>query len=121
VLLVDAFNDEREMYAEYLRATGFNVRPFDNVESALADAALNSPSVAILRLHPWHGHREVPALIGRIKRHAATRGARVVALGTAMSPDEREASLRAGSDRYVLIPCLPDQLVGTIGDVLASP
>jgi DNA-binding response OmpR family regulator len=112
VLLVDAFRDEREMYADYLTATGFRVRSFDNTAAALKDAAVNAPCAVVVRLHPRR-----PSGIERLRVNPATRQAPIVALSTSTLDSERRAALKAGCSLWVLLPCLPEELAVAIDEV----
>jgi CheY-like chemotaxis protein len=112
VLLVDAFNDEREMYAEYLKATGFRVRSFDNAAAALKDAAFIAPCAVVVRLQPRR-----PSAIDRFRGNPATRHLPIVALSTSTLEEERQAALKAGCTRWFLLPCVPEQLAIALDDL----
>ena len=118
VLVVDDFQDNREMYAEFLVFSGFRVIQASNGKEALDQAFANRPDVIIMDL-------SLPVMDGweatrRLKADRRTRAIPVVALtGHAMAGHSKGA-LEAGCDSFVAKPCLPDQLVAEIRKMLSS-
>jgi len=121
VLIVDDYQDAREMYAEYLEFSGFRVAEARNGQEAVEQAFALRPSVILMDLSlpimdGWEATR-------RLKGDDRTRAIPVVALtGHALDGHSREAQ-DAGCDAYVTKPCLPDALVREVRRVLkaASP
>ncbi|WPB74723.1 response regulator [Archangium violaceum] len=118
VLIVDDYQDAREMYAEYLEYSGYRVAEARNGLEAVEKAFALHPDVILMDL-------SLPVLDGweatrRLKSDARTRSIPVVALtGHALDGHSREAH-DAGCDAYVTKPCLPDALVREVQRVLAS-
>jgi two-component system, cell cycle response regulator DivK len=118
VLIVDDYEDAREMYAEYLVFSGFRVAEARNGLEAVEKAFALQPAVILMDL-------SLPVMDGweatrRLKGDPRTRAIPVVALtGHALDGHSREAQ-DAGCDAYVTKPCLPDALVREVKRVLAA-
>jgi CheY-like chemotaxis protein len=118
VLVVDDYEDAREMYAEYLELSGFRTAQAKNGVEALQKAAELLPDVVLMDL-------SLPVMDGweatqKLKTNPSTRHIPVVALtGHAMGAHSDEAK-RAGCDAFVVKPCLPDTLVGEVRRVLQT-
>lgn len=119
VLLVDDFDDAREMYRYQLTLQGYEVEEARDGHQALALAASRLPDIVVLDL-------SLPGLDGwtvarQLKDTAATAHIPVVAL-TAFARREEEARARdAGCDAFLTKPCLPQALADAIGRLLTSP
>jgi len=117
VLVVDDYDDAREMYAEYLEFSGFRVAQARNGQEALDQAFALTPDIILMDLSlpiidGWEATR-------RLKHDARTRAIPVVALtGHAMTGQSDEAK-GAGCDSFVTKPCLPDELVAEVRRILA--
>ncbi|MCE9669619.1 response regulator [Myxococcus stipitatus] len=117
VLVVDDYDDAREMYAEYLEFSGFRVAQARNGQEALDQAFALTPDIILMDLSlpiidGWEATR-------RLKNDARTRAIPVVALtGHAMTGQSDEAK-GAGCDSFVTKPCLPDELVAEVRRILA--
>ncbi|MBJ6765423.1 response regulator [Corallococcus sp. H22C18031201] len=118
VLVVDDYEDAREMYAEYLEYSGFRVAEAKNGQEALDKAFELLPDVILMDLSlpiidGWEATR-------RLKQDTRTQTIPVVALtGHAMTGQSDEAR-GAGCDAFVTKPCLPDALVDEVRRVLAT-
>lgn len=118
VLVVDDFDDAREMYAEYLEFVGFQVEVARNGVEAVEKAQGCCPDIILMDL-------SLPVMDGweatrRLKNDVRTQSIPVVALtGHALDGHSREAQ-EAGCDSYVTKPCLPDALVREVQRVLAT-
>ena len=116
VLIVDDYQDAREMYAEYLEFSGFQVLEARNGLEAVEKAQEFLPAVILMDL-------SLPVMDGweatrRLKGDERTRGIPVVALtGHALDGHSREAQ-DAGCDAYVTKPCLPDALLREVRRML---
>ncbi|RKG77299.1 response regulator [Corallococcus exercitus] len=117
VLVVDDYQDAREMYAEYLEFSGFRVAEAKNGQEALDKAFELVPDVILMDL-------SLPVMDGweatrRLKGDARTKGIPVVALtGHALKGHTDDAN-EAGCDAYVTKPCLPDALVDQVKKMIA--
>lgn len=117
VLVVEDYPDAREMYAEYLRFSGFRVEEARNGEEALAKAQETVPDVVLMDLalplmDGWEATR-------RLKSDRRTAKTLVVALTGHALAGHAEGARRAGCDAFVTKPCLPDELVDVIRKLLA--
>ena len=118
VLVVDDFQDNREMYAEFLSYSGFRVIEAANGKEAVQQAFDNLPDVIVMDLSlPIMDGWEATRLL---KKDARTRAIPVMALtGHALAGHSKEAK-DAGCDAFLSKPCLPDQLVAEIRRILAG-
>ncbi|HET9449916.1 MAG TPA: response regulator [Aggregicoccus sp.] len=118
ILVVDDYQDAREMYAEYLEFSGFRVVEARNGAEALDKAFEHTPDVILMDL-------SLPVMDGweatrRLKADERTRNIPVVALtGHALSGHSNGAK-DAGCDAFVTKPCLPDALVQEVKRQLAA-
>lgn len=116
VLVVDDYQDAREMYAEYLDFSGFRVAEATNGAEALDKAFALLPDIILMDLSlpiidGWEATR-------RLKNDERTKKIPVVALtGHALNQSEGE---KLGCDAFVIKPCLPDTLVAEVKRVLAT-
>ena len=119
VLLVDDYADAREMYSEYLEFSGFDVIEAANGMEALQRAAEESPDIILMDL-------SLPVMDGweatrRLKADPRTAAIPVVALTGHALAGISEGAKRAGCDAFVTKPCLPEDLVKEIRNVLVNP
>jgi CheY-like chemotaxis protein len=112
VLVIDDVEDNRDVYAQFLRHEGWRVATAVDGEDGLAKAVKLQPSVIILDLGlPKMDGWEVAQ---RLKSTPATRAIAVVALTGHVTPEARQRALSAGVDEFCTKPCLPNDLVATI-------
>jgi two-component system cell cycle response regulator DivK len=118
VLLVDDCPDTRELYAEYLELSGYDVKEAGDGMSAVQEALRSAPDVVVMDMSlPGMDGREATR---RLRADDRTRAIPVVMV-SGFTPD---AALPAGSDDapwdlYLGKPCLPDDLVAAIERLLA--
>jgi CheY-like chemotaxis protein len=118
VLIVDDFDDNRQMYAEFLTFSGFRVLEAADGAEAVAKATDHLPDLVVMDL-------SLPVLDGweatrRLKGDPRTRHIPVVALtGHALDGHSIEAR-QAGCDAFLAKPCLPDKLLDTVRTMLAK-
>lgn len=119
VLVVDDYEDAREMYAEYLLVSGYRVAMARDGREAIAEAIALLPDVVLMDL-------SLPGLDGweatrQLKANPLTRHIPVVALtGHALS-NAAEGARAAGCDAFVLKPCLPDEVLVEVKRMLDRP
>jgi two-component system, cell cycle response regulator DivK len=116
VLLVDDYADAREMYAEFLEFSGFDVVQAVNGIEALERAVEAPPDIILMDL-------SLPVLDGweatrRLKADPRTADIPVVALTGHALTGISERARKAGCDAFVTKPCLPEDLVTEIRKVL---
>ena len=109
ILVVDDYEDAREMYAEYLRFCGFRVAEARNGNEALEQAFTLMPDLVLMDLSlpgmdGWEATRQ-------LKADERTRNIPVVALTGHALAGASEGAKKAGCDSFVTKPCLPDDLV----------
>jgi two-component system, cell cycle response regulator DivK len=118
VLIVDDFQDNREMYAEFLAFAGFDVIEAANGREALDQAFAQLPDIILMDL-------SLPGLDGweatrQLKADARTKAIPVVALtGHALAGHSRGAK-DAGCDGFITKPCLPEDLVAQVHKLLGA-
>ncbi len=118
VLLVDDYPDAREMYAEYLEFSGFDIVQAGNGAEAIERALNSEPDVILMDLSlpimdGWEATR-------RLKADARTQHIPVLAVtGHALTGISEEAR-KAGCDGFITKPCLPEDLVKEIRKALGS-
>jgi two-component system cell cycle response regulator DivK len=116
VLIVDDFEDNRAMYAEFLRYSGFDVSEASNGAEAIEMTQSLVPDVVIMDL-------SLPVLDGweatrRLKSDARTRHIPIVALTGHALEGHSQGAIAAGCDEFLAKPCLPETLLQTVVDVL---
>ncbi|WP_141592338.1 response regulator [Myxococcus sp. AB056] len=116
VLVVDDFDDAREMYAEYLEFVGFEVDTARNGVEAVAKASEGEPDIILMDL-------SLPVMDGweatrRIKQDSRTRDIPVMALTGHVLAGNAEHARDAGADEFVAKPCLPQDLENKIRNML---
>jgi CheY-like chemotaxis protein len=109
ILVVDDYQDAREMYAEYLQFSGFRVAEARNGNEALEQAFALMPDLILMDLSlpgmdGWEATRQ-------LKADDRTRHIPVVALTGHALAGASEGARKAGCDSFVTKPCLPDDLV----------
>jgi two-component system, cell cycle response regulator DivK len=118
VLVVDDYQDAREMYAESLGASGFSVAEAETGEEAVAKAFELLPDAIVMDL-------SLPGMDGwtatrALKADARTRDIPVIALTGNARADASVAARNAGCDAFLIKPCLPDDMVATVRRVLEA-
>jgi CheY-like chemotaxis protein len=118
VLIVDDYPDAREMYAEYLDFSGFEVVEAENGMEALQRAIETEPDIILMDL-------SLPVMDGweatrRLKADKRTASIPVVALTGHALAGISEGAKKAGCDAFVTKPCLPEDLVKEIRKVLEA-
>ncbi|MCP3065497.1 response regulator [Myxococcus sp. K38C18041901] len=116
ILVVDDFDDAREMYAEYLEFVGFEVDTARDGVEAVAKAQSSEPDIILMDL-------SLPVMDGweatrRIKQDTRTRDIPVMALTGHVLAGNAEHAREAGADEFVAKPCLPSDLENKIRNML---
>jgi two-component system cell cycle response regulator DivK len=118
VLVVDDIEDNRVMYAEFLRFSGFRVVEAGNGVEAIKVAMARAPDLIVMDLSlplmdGWEATR-------RLKSQEHTRHIPVIALtGHALDGHSEEAR-NAGCDAFLAKPCLPEALLETVQRILSG-
>jgi two-component system, cell cycle response regulator DivK len=116
ILIVDDFDDNREMYAEFLRFTGYRVEEAANGLEALEKAFGLLPDVIVMDL-------SLPGVDGwevtrRLKADGRTGHIPVIAVTGHALAGHSQGALEAGCDAFVTKPCLPEDLATEIQRLL---
>jgi CheY-like chemotaxis protein len=116
VLLVEDFDDAREMYADYLEFNGLRVASAADAVRGLALAQELQPSIILM-------DAALPGLSGwdaivELKADPRTRHIPVIMLTGHVLGDARERAMAAGADGFIAKPCLPDELTRHIQQIL---
>lgn len=116
VLVVEDYQDAREMYAAYLQFSGFDVAEATNGIEAIEKAQSLMPDIVLMdlalpRMDGWEATR-------RLKNDDRTKNIPVVALTGHALAGHAEGARQAGCDAFVTKPCLPDALVAEIKRLL---
>ena len=118
VLVVEDYQDAREMYAAYLQFSGYRVAEATNGLEAIDRANELMPDIILMdlalpKMDGWEATR-------RLKLQESTRHIPIVALTGHALAGHAEGARQAGCDAFVTKPCLPDALVAEIKRMLAS-
>ncbi len=116
ILLVEDFDDAREMYRDFLEFSGFSVETARDGREAIDKARALSPDLILMDL-------SLPGIDGWeatriLKRDPATTHLRIVALSAHALAPEGDRARAAGCDGFIAKPCLPMDLVTEIGQHL---
>jgi two-component system, cell cycle response regulator DivK len=111
VLLVQPHNDDRAMYAAFLRHEGFRALCPNRALDALRLAPRADVIVTGMLLDDTINGID---LIARLRADAATQEKPIAVLTACAWNSERERAIAAGCDVFLPKPCLPEDLVREI-------
>jgi two-component system cell cycle response regulator DivK len=116
VLVVEDYQDAREMYAAYLQFSGYRVAEATNGEEAIEKTLELLPDIILMdlalpKMDGWEATR-------RLKSDERTKHIPIVALTGHALAGHAEGARQAGCDSFVTKPCLPDALVAEIRKML---
>jgi two-component system cell cycle response regulator DivK len=117
VLVVEDYQDAREMYAAYLQFSGYRVEEATNGLEAIEKTLELLPDIILMdlalpKMDGWEATR-------RLKTDERTKHIPIVALTGHALAGYAEGARQAGCDAFVTKPCLPDALVAEIQRMLA--
>ena len=117
VMLVDDFEDAREMYCSYLAFRGLQVLCAEGGGQAIAYAREHRPDLILMDLR-------MPGVSGfeamrTLRADPQFTKVPIVALTALALQSERQAASTAGFDAVIAKPCLPDELFHIIAELLA--
>ncbi|MBM4443133.1 MAG: response regulator [Candidatus Rokubacteria bacterium] len=118
ILVVDDYDDNREMYASYLEFSGLRVAEAVNGREALAKTAELMPDLIVMDL-------SLPGIDGwqatrAIKQDPRTRDIIVLALTGHALEGAAQGAKDAGCDGFLTKPCLPEDLFREIQRMLSA-
>ena len=116
ILVVDDYQDAREMCSEYLRFSGFRVEEAVDGVEAIEKATRDLPAAILMdlslpRLDGWEATR-------RLKKDDRTKHIPIIALTGHALAGHSEGAAEAGCDSFLTKPCLPDQMVAEVRRIL---
>jgi CheY-like chemotaxis protein len=119
VLIVEDQSDLRQLYAEHLTQSGFDVLEAGNGADAIHATTANLPDVVLMDLSlpivdGWEATR-------RLKADAHTSHIPIVALTAHDGSGELQRATDAGCNWFVPKPCAPAALITELRRVLAGP
>ena len=117
MLIIDDAEDNREIYAFFLRHDGFHVEVAADGEAGLGLAQQGHFDVIVMdltmpRMDGWEATR-------RLKADAQTKGVPIIILTGYPATRGAGEAQSAGSDSYLTKPCLPATLAAEIRRLLA--
>lgn len=118
ILLVDDFEDAREMYTTYLEFEGYEVITASTAVEALELAAAERPDIILM-------DAGLPGMTGwdaiaELKNNGCTRDIPVLMLTGHVLKESQDRAAEAGADGFIPKPCLPDELSREIRHALKS-
>jgi CheY-like chemotaxis protein len=118
VLVVEDYQDAREMYAAYLQFSGYEVAEATNGVEAIEKTLELLPDIILMdlalpKMDGWEATR-------RLKSDDRTKHIPIVALTGHALAGHAEGARLAGCDSFVTKPCLPDALVAEIQRMLPA-
>lgn len=116
ILLVEDFDDARELYSTCLRSSGYDVIEAATGNDAVALARSAMPNLILMDLllpgmDGWQATAE-------LKSDPQLKHVPIVALTAHALSDERERITRLGCDAFLAKPCLPPDLIRTVDRIL---
>ena len=116
VLVVDDFEDNREMFAEYLELSGFQVAQAGTGRDAISRAFALVPDVVLMdlslpELDGWEATRILHA-------DPRTKDIPIVVLTGTSQPDQKKRAEECGAMLVLTKPCSPSDLYEVLRDVL---
>ncbi|MBW8894862.1 MAG: response regulator [Acidobacteria bacterium] len=116
ILIVEDFDDAREMYRDYLEFSGFRVATARDGREAIEKARTLQPDLILMDLSlPGIDGWEATRLL---KAAPDTAHLLIVALSAHALATEGDRARAAGCDGFIAKPCLPSDLVDEIGEYL---
>jgi CheY-like chemotaxis protein len=118
ILVVDDFEDNRAMYAEYLKHAGYRVIEAADGREAVARTRELRPQVVVMDLSlpvmdGWEATRV-------LKSDARTCATPIIALTGHALAGHSQGAREAGCDAFLAKPCLPKTLLEKIRSILAT-
>ena len=118
ILVVDDYEDNRDMYSQYLQFAGLRVAEAANGREALSKTALLMPDLIVMDLSlpgvdGWEATRT-------IKRDPKLRDILVLALTGHALEGASQGAKDAGCDGFLTKPCLPEDLHREIQRMLGA-
>jgi len=111
VLLVDPYDDSRELYATVLQSLGFRVHATSNTDDA---CDLTSQADVLVTGLQVPGRFDGVGLIRWVRNEPTIRKMPIVVLTACVAASHEQAARAAGCDVFLTKPCLPVDLATEI-------
>jgi CheY-like chemotaxis protein len=116
ILIIEDFDDARDMYREYLEFSGFRVETARDGREGIEKARATRPDLVLMDL-------SLPGIDGweatrTLKQDPATKDLLIIALSAHALAAEGQRARDAGCDGFIAKPCLPPDLVGEVARYL---
>ncbi len=118
VLIVDDFEDARDLYAEFLRMQGYEVTGAADGPEALNLALPSHYDIIVLDLAL--PRMDGLAVLRELRRNPATAKTPIIILSASVGPEPQQEALASGADLFLEKPCLPDELEAAIRGFLGK-
>lgn len=118
LLLVDDYADSLEMWAIFLRSSGYDVVTAMTGLEAIERAESTSPDLVLLDL-------QLPVMSGveaarRLRASSATAHIPLIAVTGYSQAKEHDEARKAGFDRVIVKPCEPAALLAEVESILGT-
>lgn len=118
VLIVEDFDETRQMYAQYLTHIGIAVAEAINGFEAVRKAFELKPDIILMdlalpKMDGWEATR-------RLKAYERTKGIPIVALTGHVDDRTAESASAAGCDAFLAKPCPPNKVLATMKRVFRA-
>jgi DNA-binding response OmpR family regulator len=119
VLIVEDFEDSREMYVEFLSGNGFDVSQAADGVAALQSIEGSTPDVVVLDI-------ALPKLDGlsvlrQLRADQRYVSLPVLTLSASLGADYQRVAMDAGATKALEKPCLPEELLAAVQNALKAP
>ncbi len=119
ILVVDDFEDNRALYAEFLGYSGYRVEQASNGQEAIDATCRLRPDIVVMDLclpivDGWEATR-------RLKANARTKDIPIIALTAHTLAGHSRAAHEAGCDAFLTKPCLPEELLAQVREFVKAP
>jgi DNA-binding response OmpR family regulator len=116
ILLVEDYDDAREMYAQMLSLAGHHVETAKNGEEAI-EKALSSQFDAVV-LDIALPKVDGIAVVKTLRNRTETKSVPIISMSASVGQGVHKMILEAGADLALDKPCLPDELAAAVGTLL---
>jgi two-component system cell cycle response regulator DivK len=116
LLLVDAHEDSRFIYATALNHRGYRVLAPEASDEALRLARIHHPALIVLTLTTYAGLEW--GMLRALQHDGATAGIPVLAVSTTGMPEHRQLALQLGCADFLVKPVAPRALLAVVERLL---
>ena len=117
ILLVEPPEDDRPLYAEYLRSNGFSVTEVDSTDAGLSAAPAADLIITGVRVA---GSFDGIELLRRLRGDGRTKDKPLIVLTACTFEPDQSRAFAAGCDVFLPKPCLPELLLAEARRLMAD-